>query len=598
MEKLINGFIISFLIFNISFAKDLFTPESNIKFYNNDFQIAQYLVNVFEKNKSKQLPNHLYKKLKGSSEFSVYKDIVEHYKKINNSQQPHLLCQNNSNITKGLVFAKDTFVKLCFSKIFKNKKSIKNLKLYIGNTPDYDAVSEVLFSIKKYIKKNKKKLKNEKKLLGLIEKKKREKSLVKSLRYKSNRNRYNKEFNKEFKLILDKIADGSVSAKKVHALVKTLRRNEKLDMTRQIADQFLKYNSKDPAILFEHLWSFIKDGKYQEAYNKTIRKYDLHDSSKNNKNSKLMFWVAHTLNKIKKESNANSIYSKIIEKHPLSYYAIMAKKHLPGTIHIKKVDKQLLNIELSLKMKRHLRVIRSFIAINSYQFLDYEIKRFQKEYIEHLPLKEKRDFTIKFAKFLQKNDSYLESFKVVYKSIGKSILDLNLSTLDLLYPRPYFKILKKNKKYFDPYIALSLVRQESSFNPNATSRVGASGLMQLMPTTAQSLSKRFKTSMLTNPYENIRLGMKYLKQLDKNHKSNFVHILASYNAGERKVNKWKKKYFISKSLFKNIENIPYDETRKYVKLIFRNLYFYNYLDNAQGRTPAHSEQEIFKHIFK
>lgn len=115
-------------------------------------------------------------------------------------------------------------------------------------------------------------------------------------------------------------------------------------------------------------------------------------------------------------------------------------------------------------------------------------------------------------------------------------------------------IEEASEKYnVDSKLIQALIKQESGFNPNAVSKAGAKGLMQLMPKTALSLGVKDAF----NPKENIEGGVKYLKQmLDKYH-GNKILALAAYNAGPGAVDK-----------FSGVP--PYKETQNYVKSILAN----------------------------
>ena len=129
----------------------------------------------------------------------------------------------------------------------------------------------------------------------------------------------------------------------------------------------------------------------------------------------------------------------------------------------------------------------------------------------------------------------------------------------------------------DSSLILALIRQESAFNPQARSMVGAQGLMQLMPNTARQFNRRLKRSSLNKPQLNLKIGIKYLKQLIKKYDGNLVFVLAAYNAGERRIRNWRKNIFSAEKPLFMIESIPFKETRYYIKLIYRNIFFYKLL---------------------
>lgn len=161
--------------------------------------------------------------------------------------------------------------------------------------------------------------------------------------------------------------------------------------------------------------------------------------------------------------------------------------------------------------------------------------------------------------------------------------------IDLRFPHPHNKLFAKHaiKNGLDLSFPVAIARQESAFLYNAQSRVGARGLMQLMPKTASATAKKHKVkytrrSQLFTPETNITLGSAYLGDMLKKFNNNPAFAAAAYNAGPHRVNRWLKERG-NLPLDVWIETIPFKETRNYVQnvLAFRVIY-----DRLQGRQAS------------
>ncbi|HLI81904.1 MAG TPA: transglycosylase SLT domain-containing protein, partial [Candidatus Binataceae bacterium] len=159
------------------------------------------------------------------------------------------------------------------------------------------------------------------------------------------------------------------------------------------------------------------------------------------------------------------------------------------------------------------------------------------------------------------------------------------------YPRAYWDLIamKTNGGGLDPYLVVSLMRQESWFNPDATSSSDARGLMQLLPTTASRMVRENGLAIaqpvdLYDPDTNVRLGTVYLKQLLAMFNGDEIRAVAAYNAGEHAVMGWNEKFPGADDEW--VENIGYHETREYVKRVIGNQREYRMLYGGAAMTAA------------
>ncbi len=171
------------------------------------------------------------------------------------------------------------------------------------------------------------------------------------------------------------------------------------------------------------------------------------------------------------------------------------------------------------------------------------------------------------------------------------------------FPRPYFALhpLINTRLPIAPEMALAIARRESEFDPSVKSRVGAMGLMQVMPKTAEAMADKLglaydERRVLRDWEYNAALGAAYLAQVAERFGGNPILIAIAYNAGPSRVKQWIERNGDPRSptvdLVDWIEHIPFSETRNYVMRVTESLPVY------RARLNATPQQEKFTDLLR
>ena len=152
------------------------------------------------------------------------------------------------------------------------------------------------------------------------------------------------------------------------------------------------------------------------------------------------------------------------------------------------------------------------------------------------------------------------------------IICISFFALRKLFPAPYQNTVDKYcKKYsVDKWLVSALIKAESNFNENAVSQAGAKGIMQVTDETFLFCSENtdIKSADIFSPDANIHAGVWYLSYLIKKYDGNTRNALAAYNAGMGNVDKWLKDTRYS-SDGNTLQNVPFEETKRYIEKIDR-----------------------------
>jgi soluble lytic murein transglycosylase len=168
-------------------------------------------------------------------------------------------------------------------------------------------------------------------------------------------------------------------------------------------------------------------------------------------------------------------------------------------------------------------------------------------------------------------------------ALEKGDATLSPTVWKLAYPGRLLETIRRQDAR-DPYLVAALIREESVYDPRAVSPVGAMGLMQIMPDTGRRIARTvgladFTIDQLFVPEVNLRLGVRYLEDLLDRFAGNTAYAVAAYNAGPEAVVRWIENN-PPRSIEEFIEEIPFAETRWYVKRVLRSLWEYQTLYGA------------------
>ncbi len=189
------------------------------------------------------------------------------------------------------------------------------------------------------------------------------------------------------------------------------------------------------------------------------------------------------------------------------------------------------------------------------------------------------------------NAAAIEVLKRGYPDYGQSLPDeMPREAWQIFYPLAWWsQIQAESRRHgLDPYLVAGLIRQETVFNPRARSRANALGLMQILPSTGQSVARknrlgggRLSRTDFFDPVLNLQLGTAYLGELSERF-SRFEYIAAAYNGGPTRVARWVGAN-PTLEIEDWVEQIPLRETRLYVQGVYRNARHYQRLYDEKGQ---------------
>ena len=333
-------------------------------------------------------------------------------------------------------------------------------------------------------------------------------------------------------------------------------------------------------------WLTYRMGKKDEAARLFDEQLALYPAS--NEVPAALYWRARVAEEQGKKALARAYYQKLGENFRHFYYANLGRDRLAGLGAQGAADPTVLDKLPSPPLPPkswdppadNLRLQRARLLANAALY-DFAVKELQASVAGTPPWLAKS-----IAGVYADQGSYVHAIEAVKRAFpGYFTVEIDQvprQVWEALFPRPFWPDLKRNslQHQLDPDLVASLIRQESEFNPTAISRANAMGLMQLLPGVGKGLAKElriknFSSDELLVPGTNLQLGTRYFRRIVDHYDGQVEYALAAYNAGENRVEEWRKGEFKDKAEF--VESIPFTETREYVQAILRNAVFYKLL---------------------
>ena len=332
-------------------------------------------------------------------------------------------------------------------------------------------------------------------------------------------------------------------------------------------------------------WIYYRRGMYREALG-TFSAFT--DSSSTFNASNARYWKARTLEKQGRKDEAQAEYMALAALTTPTYHTYMAQKKTGHRPSYANMNPNSISLSASANSRKEKTLL--LIRLGMLEEAGLETEKMQEE------ASTQEEFVL-VSLLYSKVDDYYNSIKVAQ---GIGLPQANT----LSFPRGYKDIVGPYARKYgvDELIVYSIIREESRFQKDVVSPADAVGLMQLIPPTARAVARQigisgFTVDMLTIPRVNIEMGIYYFKQVLDEFNGDVELALASYNAGPHRAADWKVRFYgLEKDEF--IEEVPFRETRNYIRRILRSYGAYKAIYGTAsaatppaGTTPGASDRE-------
>jgi len=292
------------------------------------------------------------------------------------------------------------------------------------------------------------------------------------------------------------------------------------------------------------------------------------------------YWDARALKQLGHVKQAKKVF--VVLSKEFNFYGQLAAEEIAvtNTPHVKPVvfrpsKKALKDMLARPAVQRTIALYRMDLRTDAYREWAWTVRNFNDKQL------------LVAAEIARRNKMY-------DRAINTAVLTVQLHDFSLRYLAPYRKAFRRHiiKNQLDEAWVYGLMRQESRFVTHAKSRVGAAGLMQIMPSTARWIARRlgmkhYRNHLINELDTNLTLGTYYMKTVLGWFNNNPVLASAAYNAGPSRARRWRGDIPLEGAIY--AETIPFNETRSYVQKVMSNTVYY-----AQqfGKPPRSLKQRM------
>ncbi|MFK8137174.1 MAG: tetratricopeptide repeat protein [Bdellovibrionales bacterium] len=335
--------------------------------------------------------------------------------------------------------------------------------------------------------------------------------------------------------------------------------------------------------LWIEAWNERKLGQYEEA----IASFDrlIEEDESIYQIRKYKYWQANCHFLLGNKLKAFEMYDALSKEDALGYYGLLSfyqlGKKIPRISPVKREIASARNQERLPMSSDLMSKAEWLISLGEY--------RIAKEILKKIKLDWKNEEALLASFQLFYRGNYFEGiFRAIARLPEELKTKIVMENPEFLFPQPFKKeTLQASKKFGirSAYI-YAIIRQESSFIPHARSFADAFGLMQLIPKQGKRISKLHnipyeKPTDLYKPSINLPMGTFLMRELWDKYRGQFVLTTASYNASAKAVVGWVRTRYKGDPI-SWIEDIPYNETKGYIKLVLRNFIFYQRIQNPSS----------------